>query len=83
MVVVIAAGMLNLVLDPYLMFNLGWGMAGAAWATTISQVFGAVAFLIIIARRKKQFGIDEALDGALKRARRATEDSTPASFVTK
>jgi len=35
------AGAINLVLDPLLMFPLGMGMAGAAWATALSQ-FGAV-----------------------------------------
>ncbi|KAL3921848.1 MAG: hypothetical protein SGILL_002531 [Bacillariaceae sp.] len=35
----IAAG-INLILDPLLMFPLGMGMAGAAWATALSQ-FGA------------------------------------------
>jgi putative MATE family efflux protein len=36
------AAAINLVLDPLLMFPLGMGMAGAAWATAISQ-FGAAA----------------------------------------
>jgi MATE family multidrug resistance protein len=34
------AAAINLVLDPLLMFPLGMGMAGAAWATALSQ-FGA------------------------------------------
>ncbi|KAG7350489.1 MATE efflux family protein [Nitzschia inconspicua] len=36
------AAVVNLILDPLLMFSLGMGMAGAAWATAISQ-FGAAA----------------------------------------
>lgn len=64
--VVMVAGLLNLVLDPILMFNMGMGMAGAAWATAISQFVGAGIFLVIIARRKAQFGIEEALAGATR-----------------
>jgi putative MATE family efflux protein len=35
--------LLNLVLDPLLIFTAGWGIAGAAWATLISQ---AAVFLV-------------------------------------
>ncbi len=35
--------LLNLLLDPLLIFTAGWGIAGAAWATLISQ---AVVFLL-------------------------------------
>ncbi len=35
----------NLVLDPLLIYGLGWGLAGAAWATAIAQWSGAVWFL--------------------------------------
>ncbi|MFK7988230.1 MAG: MATE family efflux transporter [Sandaracinaceae bacterium] len=38
----------NLVLDPLLIFGLGWGIAGAAWATTIAQWVGAVGFLAAV-----------------------------------
>lgn len=38
----------NLVLDPVLIFGLGWGVAGAAWATTIAQWVGAIGFLALI-----------------------------------
>ncbi len=39
----IGGTLLNLVLDPLLIFTAGWGIAGAAWATLISQ---AAVFLI-------------------------------------
>jgi MATE family multidrug resistance protein len=53
----IAAGMsaVNIVLDPLLIFGAGpvpgLGMAGAAWATVISQLVGAAASLMLLARR--------------------------------
>lgn len=84
--VVIGAGVLNLILDPLFMFTFGWGMAGAAWATTISQVFGACVFMYIIAKRKEQFGIDEAIDSAHARRMKADgkEEFDPtASFVSR
>ena len=53
----IAGGMsvFNIVLDPLLIFGLGpvpgFGIAGAAWATTLSQILGAVWSVYVIARR--------------------------------
>jgi MATE family multidrug resistance protein len=53
----IAGGMsvFNIVLDPLLIFGLGpvpgFGIAGAAWATTLSQILGAVWSVQVIARR--------------------------------
>jgi Na+-driven multidrug efflux pump len=40
----------NLVLDPILIFGLGWGLAGAAWATVVAQWAGAAGFLWLISR---------------------------------
>jgi putative MATE family efflux protein len=37
MVGIVSGGMLNVILDPVLMFIFGMGIAGAAWATIISQ----------------------------------------------
>lgn len=41
----------NLVLDPLLIFGLGWGLAGAAWATAVAQWSGAVWFLRKLGRQ--------------------------------
>ncbi len=41
----IGGTLLNLVLDPLLIFTAGWGIAGAAWATLISQ---AAVFIVFI-----------------------------------
>ncbi|MEL6615322.1 MAG: MATE family efflux transporter, partial [Bacteroidota bacterium] len=40
----------NLALDPLLIFGLGWGLAGAAWATVIAQASGAVVFVALLLR---------------------------------
>ena len=37
----------NLILDPLLIFGLGMGIQGAAWATVVAQYLGAVWFLEI------------------------------------
>ena len=42
MVAVIAGAVLNIILDPLFIFQFGWGIAGAAWATVISQIVSAV-----------------------------------------
>jgi MATE family multidrug resistance protein len=46
----VAMGMnvVNLVLDPLLIFTLGLGVAGAAWATVAAQTIAAVWFLVLI-----------------------------------
>lgn len=40
----------NLILDPLLIFGLGWGLAGAAWATVIAQASGAAVFVALLIR---------------------------------
>lgn len=42
--------LVNLALDPLLIFGLGWGLEGAATATLVAQVVGAVGFLIAMVR---------------------------------
>lgn len=46
----VATGMnlVNLVLDPLLIFTFGLGVAGAAWATVAAQTIAAVWFLVLI-----------------------------------
>jgi len=50
--VAFGVNMLNLILDPLLIFVVGWGLQGAAFATVIAQYFGAVWFLRLIVRRQ-------------------------------
>ena len=42
MLSVLTGAILNTILDPVFIFVCGWGMAGAAWATLISQIISAV-----------------------------------------
>jgi len=51
---VVAAGVnaINLVLDPILIFVLDWGLQGAAIATVVAQLIGAIWFLRLLRRRK-------------------------------
>ncbi|WP_421908519.1 MATE family efflux transporter [Methanolacinia petrolearia] len=42
MYALIAGGILNIFLDPVLIYILGWGIAGAAWATVISVALSSV-----------------------------------------
>lgn len=51
---VVAAGVnaINLVLDPILIFGFDWGLIGAAIATVIAQMVGAVWFLRLLGQRR-------------------------------
>lgn len=46
MAAIITGAVLNTILDPIFIFVFGWGIAGAAWATVISQ---AISALILVA----------------------------------
>ncbi|NNC93478.1 MAG: MATE family efflux transporter [Acidimicrobiia bacterium] len=43
--------LVNLILDPLLIFGAGWGLNGAAVATLVAQWVGASWFLVLIRRR--------------------------------
>jgi len=45
MYVTIGLNLVNLVLDPILIFGLGWGLVGAAVATVIAQWMGVLVFM--------------------------------------
>lgn len=47
----IAASILNIILDFILILNFSMGVSGAAWATTISQAFSAILCLIYITKK--------------------------------
>ncbi|WP_019911579.1 MATE family efflux transporter [Paenibacillus sp. HW567] len=53
--------MIHIVLDYILIFGLfswtGWGIAGAAWATTIVRVIGSLALFMYIRKSKLNFSI--------------------------
>lgn len=46
MVGIVSGAVLNIVLDPILIFGFGMGIAGAAWATVISQFVSFVILLV-------------------------------------
>lgn len=45
MVTMLISALMNLILDPIFIIYYDWGIAGAAWATVISQIF-ALGFLV-------------------------------------
>ncbi len=54
----LALNAVNLVLDPLLIFGLGWGLAGAATATVVAQWSGALAFLwLVLGRDRDRLGV--------------------------
>jgi MATE family multidrug resistance protein len=55
--VVVAANVANAVIDPILIFGLGWGIAGAALGSVIGQWGGAVWFLVLLRRRFGPLGL--------------------------
>lgn len=60
LLVVAASGAINAVLDPFMIYTLDMGIAGAAWATSASQIAGAAAFAVLIHRRAALFGLPQA-----------------------
>jgi MATE family multidrug resistance protein len=48
LLVTLGVAAVNLVLDPLFIFGFGWGLAGAAWATTAAQWSGAAAFVALV-----------------------------------
>jgi putative MATE family efflux protein len=57
LVVTLGLNVVNLVLDPLLIFGLGWGIAGAAWATVAAQWMGALWFLgLLLGPRRALLG---------------------------
>ena len=50
MMAIIVGALLNTILDPLFIFALNMGIAGAAWATVISQVVSAIVLLAYIPR---------------------------------
>jgi Na+-driven multidrug efflux pump len=76
------AGALNLFGDFILVKWLGQGIAGAAWATSLSQVLSAGLLLRVLKKRgflKQQYEQQHALNGQ-RDARKEEENKTPATW---
>lgn len=43
---------LNIILDPVFIYIFDWGIAGAAWATVLSQVVTSVLYIVYLIRKK-------------------------------
>ena len=52
MIAIVIGAILNTILDPLFMFMYNWGIAGAAWATVISQIISALLLLIYFPKFK-------------------------------
>ena len=62
--VAIGMNVVNLVLDPILIFGFDLGVEGAAWATVVAQTLAAVGFLLLLfGRDKARFGLDRRTAG--------------------
>ncbi len=57
MIGMIIGNMLNVILDPIMISVLGWGIAGAAWATVFGNVFAFVFYLFHILSKNSIFSI--------------------------
>ena len=54
----VAASVVNVILDLYFVIKLGWGIKGVAWATAISQCISAVLIIIELFRTTLWVKID-------------------------
>ena len=52
----VGVNVFNAALDPVLIFGLGWGLAGAGWATVWAQWLGTGCFILLLARRGRREG---------------------------
>ena len=57
--ITVGFNIVNVTLDPILIFWAGWGIAGAAAATAIAQWIGALLFVgLLLGRRREELGIE-------------------------
>ena len=58
LLVTLGLNLVNLVLDPLFIFGFGWGLEGAAFATLIAQWVGALWFVeLLLRRRREELGV--------------------------
>ena len=51
LVILIAANVVNVILEVLFVYGFGWGIEGSAWGTTIAQLGMGVAFIVVVLRR--------------------------------
>ncbi len=62
--VALGMNLVNLVLDPVLIFGFSLGVQGAAWATVVAQVFAACWFLLLVfGKHRHRLGTDRRSTG--------------------
>lgn len=52
LLIAVAANVVNAVLTFWFVLGLGWGIAGAAWATVVAEAVVVLAFLVLLARTR-------------------------------
>ncbi|MBN2251755.1 MAG: MATE family efflux transporter [Candidatus Altiarchaeota archaeon] len=58
MKVIGASAILNAILDPIFIYSFGWGVAGAAWATVVSQGLGMIYLAFHMLSNRAQIRLD-------------------------
>jgi putative MATE family efflux protein len=58
MFILVVAAVSNMIMDVWFIAGLGWGAAGAAWATILAQAIGSVYAVATVYRRREQLGFD-------------------------
>jgi MATE family multidrug resistance protein len=75
--ITVAANAVNLGLDTVLIVGMGWGVAGAATATSVAEWLAAAAYLALLWRRRDDLGGGGALAAALGGAGGAAAELSP------
>jgi putative MATE family efflux protein len=70
--VAVAANVVNVALNTFLVLGLHWGIAGSAWGTVCAQTAAAAAYLAMVARGARRAGVGFAPDPTGLRAAAAT-----------
>jgi putative MATE family efflux protein len=70
--VAVAANVVNVALNAFLVLGLHWGIAGSAWGTVCAQTAAAAAYLAMVARGARRAGVGFAPDPTGLRAAAAT-----------
>lgn len=84
LMVALGVNLINVVLDPLLIFGAGWGLEGAAIATVIAQYVGAIWFLRLIRARNmadRPAGLREAIPPLLALGRNGILVSIRTAFL--